>query len=234
MAESTYRMGFQAITIGQCFAQKLAAEFGMAVESFEYGCDISRYYPRKACKRSGVVFYAKPEAARRGFELGIMALEVFAAKRPDVEIHIYGERVGKLPFRCIDHGRISPEGLNYIYNRCYAGLSLSLTNVSLVTNEMLASGCIPVVNDSDLIRTDLQSPFVRYVQPYPHTLAAELESVVTAPDFDSLSRQASASVQSSSWDAAGARVDKIFRQALKSAETVAAYPAKAVDQCDCV
>jgi glycosyltransferase involved in cell wall biosynthesis len=214
LAESTYRMGFHAITIGTCFAQKLRAEFGMTVDCFEYGSDTSRYHPLQGTKRSGVVFYARPEAPRRGVELGLMAMEVFAARRPDVDLHFYGTKMGKLPFRFIDHGRVTPDELNRIYNSCYAGLSLSMTNVSLVPYEMLAAGCIPVVNDTIYTRTDLKSPFVRYAPTYPHAMASALEALVTIPDFESLSRAAAASVRSITWDEAGAKVDAILKRTL--------------------
>ncbi len=162
----------------------------------------------------GVVFYARRETARRGFELGLMALEMFAAHRPDVTIHIYGDKIGKLPFAFVDHGHVTPDELNDIYNRCHAGLSLSFTNVSLVALEMLAAGCIPVVNDAVEVRTDLDNPFVRYASAYPQALASELEAVVTTRDFDSLSRAAAESVCSATWEDAGATVDAILRRAI--------------------
>lgn len=215
LAENTYRMGFHAITIGHCFADKLISDFGMVVDSFAYGSDSTAYRRLDDSPRAGVVFYARPHAPRRGFELGMMALELFAARRPDVDIHIYGQKIGRQPFPCHDHGHVTPEQLNRIYNRCRAGLSLSFTNVSLVPLEMLAAGCIPVVNESAHIRADLANPFVRYAAPDPHALAAALEEIVTAPDFDSLSRAAAASVRRTTWNAAGARVDAILRRALQ-------------------
>jgi O-antigen biosynthesis protein len=214
LAESTYRMGFHGISIGRCFADKLGTEFGMTVETFKYGCDVSRYRRLQTSQRLGIVFYARRETARRGFELGLMALEVFAARRPDVEIHIYGDKIGKLPFAFVDHGHITPDEINGIYNRCYAGLSLSFTNVSLVALEMLAAGCIPVVNDTIQVRTDLDNSFVRYAPPYPQALAAELEAVISVPDFDSWSIAAAASVSSTTWEDAGASFDGIVRRAL--------------------
>jgi glycosyltransferase involved in cell wall biosynthesis len=221
LAENTYRMGFHGITVGSCFADKLKTEFNMAVDSFEYGCDTSRYHRLQNSKRSGVVFYARRETARRGFELGLMALEVFAARCPNIEIHIYGDEMGNLPFTFVDHGRVTPDKLNELYNSCYAGLTLSFTNVSLVALEMLSAGCIPVVNDSVLVRTDLKSSFVQYAMPYPLALALALEKVVLTQDFDSLSRGAAASVRGSSWDDVGATVDAIFRRALEvSPQTV--------------
>jgi len=40
----------------------------------------------------------QPEAPRRAFELGLMALQLFAERHPDITIHFYGNRIGKLPF----------------------------------------------------------------------------------------------------------------------------------------
>jgi O-antigen biosynthesis protein len=214
LAESTYRMGFHGVSIGKCFADRITAEFGMTVETFKYGCDISRYCRIPGSKRSAIVFYARRETARRGFELGLMTLEVFAARRPDVEIHVYGDKLGKLPFKFVDHGHITPDEINKIYNQCYAGLSLSFTNVSLVALEMLAAGCIPVVNDTIYVRTDLENSFVRYAPAYPQALAAELEAVIDTQDLDSLSAAAAASVHSTTWDEAGATVDVILRRGL--------------------
>jgi glycosyltransferase involved in cell wall biosynthesis len=214
MAENTYRMGFHAITAGKWLAQKLNSEFGMSADSFDFGCDTSTYHRSGVSARSGLVFYARPEATRRGFELGLLAMEIFAARRPDIDLHFYGDKMGKLPFRFIDHGHISPARLNEIYNRCYAGLSLSLTNVSLVPHEMLAAGCIPVVNDAVQNRIVLDNPFVRYASPYPQALADELEALVTNPAFDSLSRSAAASVRGATWDQAGETVDSILRYSL--------------------
>jgi hypothetical protein len=144
-----------------------------------------------------------------------MALEIFAARHPEIELHFYGAKMGDPPFRVIDHGRVTPDERNDIYNRCYAGLSLSLTNVSLVPHEMLAAGCIPVVNDAVHNRIVLDNPFVRYAPPYPQALASELEELVTTRDFDSLSRAAAISVRAASWDDAGATVDAIFGRALE-------------------
>ena len=215
LAENTYRMGFHGITAGRWLAQKLTAEFGMSADSFEFGSDTSCYHRLENSDRRGIVFYARPEAARRGFELGLMAIEIFAARHPEVEIHFYGDKMGKLPFRFVDHGRVSPGELNDIYNRCYAGLSLSLTNVSLVPHEMLAAGCIPVVNEAAHNRIVLDNPFVHYVPAYPGALALELEQLVMTRDFDSLSRAAAKSVHGVSWDDAGATVDAIFRRTVE-------------------
>jgi hypothetical protein len=214
LADCTYRMGFHAITAGRFLAAKLSAEYGMAADAFDFGCDSAYHLVEGAGVRDGIVFYAKPETARRAFELGVMALQLFAERHPDITIHFYGSRVGKLPFPFENHGLLRPNELNSIYNRCLAGLSLSMTNVSLVPHEMLSAGCIPVVNDAEHNRIVLDNPFVRYAHPTPHTLADALSDVVTTKDFATLAASASASMSSASWEEAGRIVEQSVRRAL--------------------
>jgi O-antigen biosynthesis protein len=221
LAENTYRMGFHAITAGKWLAQKLSTEFHMAADYFNFGCDTEIYRRSANTRRSGIVFYARRGATRRGFELGLMALEMFSSRRPNIDIHFYGEKIGKLPFRIIDHGHVTPEELNAIYNQCFAGLSLSLTNVSLVPHEMLAAGCIPVVNDASHNRIVLDNSFVHYAPAHPQSLADALESIVLNPHFESLSQHAAASVSGTTWDDAGEAVDKALRRALITESAIA-------------
>jgi glycosyltransferase involved in cell wall biosynthesis len=186
----------------------------MAADAFDFGCDSAYHLVDGAGVRNGIVFYAKPGAPRRAFELGLMALQLFAQRHPDITIHFYGSRIGKLSFPFENHGLLSPNELNRIYNRCLAGLSLSMTNVSLVPHEMLSAGCIPVVNDAEHNRIVLDNPFVRYVPPTPHALADALGDVVATKSFATLAASASASVSSASWEEAGRTVEQSIRRAL--------------------
>lgn len=215
LAENTYRMGLHAITAGAWLAQKMSVDYQMAADAFKFGSDTDRYRNLKGT-RHGIVFYARREAARRAFELGMMALELFAERRPDIEIHTYGNKLGTLAFPHHDHGHVTPSRLNEIYNRCYAGLSLSLTNVSLVPHEMLASGCVPVVNEGEQNRLVLDNAFIRYAPLDPHSLVTALEGVIDTPNFAALSEAGAASVHACSWDEAGAEVDGIIRRALST------------------
>jgi O-antigen biosynthesis protein len=224
LAENTYRMGFHIITIGSSLAPKLRGEFGCTVDTLDFGCDLTKYHRRSDVARSGIVFYARREFARRGYELGMMALELFASRNPAIEIHIYGDSIGSVPFRCVQHGRVTPESLNEIYNRCYAGLTISFTNLSLVPQEMLAAGCIPVVNDTPMVRADLKSPYVRFASCHPHSLANALEAVVRSPNFDQVSRLASASVQTVSWEQCGDQADNLIRRAIYKLQPEARPP----------
>ncbi|WP_247403824.1 glycosyltransferase family 1 protein [Bradyrhizobium sp. 176] len=217
IAENTYRMGFHGITAGAWLAQKLSREYGMQTDYFPFGCDMSHYRHDPACRRLAVAFYVRTGTSRRGTELGLLALELFARRQPQIQIHLFGERLEDLPFKCINHGPVSPAKLNEIYNQSFAGLCLSFTNLSLVPYEMLAAGCIPIVNDAEHNHIVLgNSPHVRYSVPTPHALATALEDIVRTSDFGALSQNAAESVKSATWDHAGAAVDAAFRRALHS------------------
>jgi hypothetical protein len=214
LAEDTYRMGFHGVTAGRWLAETLHADYGMDADAFDFGCDTARYRRDDDAVRDGVVFYARDDAPRRACELGLLALELFARRHPEVTIHLFGGRPGRAPFRHIEHGRIRPDDLDALYNRCAAGLSLSMTNVSLVPFEMMASGCLPVVNDAPHNRIVLDSPHVTYAPPSPRALADALERIVTAPDQDVKSAAAAAWTQSRSWSAAGALLERVLEREL--------------------
>jgi glycosyltransferase involved in cell wall biosynthesis len=217
IAENTYRMGFHGITAGAWLAQKLSRKYGMQTDYFPFGCDMSHYRHDPACQRSAVAFYVRTGTPRRGTELGLLALELFARRQPQIQIHLFGERLEDLPFKCINHGLVNPAKLNEIYNQSFAGLCLSFTNLSLVPYEMLAAGCIPIVNDAEHNRIVLgDNPHVRYSPPTPHALAAALEDIVHTSGFSALSQTAAESVKSTTWDHSGAAVDAAFKRALNS------------------
>ena len=222
LAENTYRMGFHGITAGAWLAEKLVQDFAMPADFFPFGCDTTRYFLKGEQKRKGVAFYARASTPRRGVELGLLALEILAARRPDVEIHLFGGEVEGVSFRHVSHGVVTPGGLNDIYNRCFAGLCLSLTNVSLVPVEMLAAGCIPVVNDARHNRMVLDNPLVRYSTPTPHALADALEAVMSAPP--ETAARAAGSVLSTSWDDAGEAVASCLRRTIDQARASERQP----------
>ena len=203
-AEDTYRLGFRALTAGRWLADELASRYGMVTASFDFGVDAQRYRlaPAPGTRRDGVAFYAKAGAPRRASQLGMLALQVLARDHPGVPIHLYGEEPRPRPFRCTDHGIVSPDELNRIYNRCAAGLSLSLTNVSLVPHEMLAAGCIPVVNDAEHNRVVLDNPHVVYAEPAAFALADAIAALLDG-DTGERARVAASSVTRASWADAG-------------------------------
>lgn len=214
LAENTYRMGFHAITAGPWLAEKLSSDFGMAADHFQFGCDTDVYsLPRSSC-RDGVAFYARAATPRRATEIGLLALRLLAQRMPDLKVHIFGEKVGAIAPGFIDHGQVDHRRLNDIYGRCHAGLSLSLTNTSLVPFEMLAAGCIPVVNDSRHNRMVLDNPHVVLAPPSPHQLADALAAVVASGDAEGRAAAAAGSIASRSWKGAAETVAEVVRRSI--------------------
>lgn len=206
MAEDTYRFGFTGITAGRWLAEKLEREFGMHCDFFEFGADRDVYFPVPDTTREGVAFYTKPSVARRGHELGMLALARFHELRPDAKIHIYGDSPQPQPFPFVDHGKQSPQALNKIYNSCRVGLSLSFTNVSLVPWELLASGTVPVVNDAEHNRTVLDNGKVIWAQPSPDSIAHAMDRAYALHTGGTFSAELARSTANASWHSAAERV----------------------------
>jgi len=218
LAEATYRFGFHGLAAGPWLAQLLRERYGMSADYFDFGCDLDRYTLDPSVEHTGVCFYARPSTPRRAFELGIATLKLLAERHPEVDIHTYGEAIPRLPLAATNHGVLAPDDLNHLYNRCVAGLALSASNVSLVPHEMLASGCIPVVNDADHNRIVLDNPQVVYAPATPFDLANALSTLVTrsAPERAMAAEAAAASVRASSWADAGTVIDGVVRRVVET------------------
>jgi glycosyltransferase involved in cell wall biosynthesis len=212
LAEATYRFGFHGITAGRWLAQLLRRDYGMPADHFDFGADLDRYTLNGAGEREGVCYFCRPSTPRRAHELAVVALDLFAGRHPEVTIHTYGELPRALPFATTDHGLMTPEQLAALYRRCVAGLVLSATNVSLVPHEMLACGCIPVVNDAEHNRVVLDNEHVAYAPATPFELAQALSRLVSGPaaEASATARTAAASVDSMSWEESGRQLEGIL------------------------
>jgi hypothetical protein len=210
LAEDSYRFGFRSIALGEMVAQLLQNEVGVGSDVTEFGCDTSVYRPVPGHARTGIVCFVRPDFPRRGYWLARLALNRFHELHPTIEIHLYGATVDGLTFPATQHGRLSPGELNELYNTCIAGLVLSFTNISLVPEEMLAAGTVPVMNDSAHARVVLQNKHAVWATATPHALAAALSEVVMRPPGVVSPRIISESVQSSGWTTAQADIVRII------------------------
>jgi hypothetical protein len=222
LAEATYRFGFHGVTAGRWLAQMLTRDYGMSAEHFDFGCDVEHYKLDRALEdrlmRTGVCYYCRPGTPRRAYELAMMALDLFAAARPNVEIHLFGRPAGRVGFRATDHGLLTPEQLNALYNRCIAGVCLSATNSSLVPHEMLAAGCIPVVNDAGHNRMVLDNDHVAYSLATPFHLSQALTALVdrSASERTAAALAAAESVRSTTWAQAAIRFEQVVRSTVET------------------
>ena len=216
LAENTYKMNFHGITAGGWLSKKLSTDYGMACDNYDFGVDLNRYTLANKGKRKEIFFYARPITARRGFELGIMALQIFHEKMPDYTINLAGWDVSEydIPFPYVNMKSLSLDELNEVYNKCAAALVISLTNMSLLPLELLAAGTIPVVNDGANNRLVSDNPFIAYSDSSPSALADTLIKAVTRKDAEAYAAKAAASVEGSSWQESCEKFEKVITREL--------------------
>lgn len=218
LAENTYRFGFYGVTAGGWLAAKLKRDYAMDTDFFNFGADSELYKLQNTGKRNEIFFYARPSTERRGFEMGIMALELFHREHPEVSINMGGWDVSDydIPFPYNNLKTLEVEELNEIYNRCSAALVMSLTNMSLLPLELLSSGTIPVVNDGENNRLVSNNSFIAYSPNNPVALANHLAEIVERSEAEVYAQKASASVQSTTWEESGRKFVGIVEREVRN------------------
>ncbi len=162
LAERSYQLGFRHIASGPWCSLMLREKFDLDVPFFRFPVDRQVYHPTAGAQethesRRRVIFFAKPEAPRRCYPLGLDALRIVHTTMPDVEIVLFGSdqvSSSELGFAHNNVGLIRDlTELARLYQSATVGVAFSTTNPSLVPYEMMACGC-PVV-DLDYGRNDV-------------------------------------------------------------------------------
>ena len=179
LAERTYGLGMPCIAASPWLAGLLEHRYGATASPFELGVDPAEYHPQPGVPRRAdtIVFYARDFTPRRALELGLLALERLVAERPGLRVVLFGthNRV-RAPFSFEQLGVESTERLRRLYSEATVGLSLSLTNYSLIPNEMLACG-LPVVELAGRASEGvygIDGSVITLAEPDPHAIAAAL------------------------------------------------------------
>jgi len=217
LAENTYKFGFYGVTAGNWLATKLHGDYGMQTDYFDFGADKKTYSYINNSSRTEIFFYARPYTERRGFEMGIMALEIFHQQNPEIAINLAGWDVSDydIPFPYNNLQTLEIQDLNELYNKCAAALVMSLTNMSLLPLELLSSGVIPVVNEGENNTLVSNNPYIEYTANNPAALAEALSRIVKRKDLSAFSKAASESIPSTSWDESGSKFVKIVEREVR-------------------
>jgi glycosyltransferase involved in cell wall biosynthesis len=216
LAENTYRFALHGVTLGKWLADKLHEEYGMVCDAVDLGVDSTEYYLTNPKPRRKVLFYTRPVSPRRGFELGILALEQFHKLHPEYEINLLGWDMSRydIPFPFVNNGILSPEKLNELYNQCAAGLVLSFTNMSLLPLELLSSGCQAVMNDADCTRQVSYAAQLRYADPNPAALATALYQAISDAEQPKVIKELADYAKHFQWVDSNQRIEKLLRREL--------------------
>jgi len=190
LAENTYRKGLYAITSGPWCEHVLKRDYGMEADSFRFPVDGEIYRPAAsgdASRAKRVLFFAKPEMARRCFLIGTMALQEFHRIRSDYEILFFGSGSAKqhpqpYPVTYLD---IVPtlDDLARLYATSAAGLVFSTTNPSLVPYEMMACG-LPVIDldrPGNEVNYDNRRDIALLADADPARMAADMAALLDDP-----------------------------------------------------
>ena len=185
-AENTYMMNYKGITAGKWLTKTISAKYNMPCNYFELSYPAEIYFPNPIFRRQKkkILFYARHVTPRRGFELGILALKKVKATIKDAHIVFIGwDSSGvHVPFQYENRGRLNFEDLAALYNEATVGVVLSLTNYSLLPQEMMACG-LPVIDiNRDNTTLSYDQGQVVLAEPDPNDLADKIIHLIQNPD----------------------------------------------------
>lgn len=217
LAENTYKMGLHGVSAGRWLARKLTADYGMSADFYDYAVDKAHYRFTNKKIRTEVLFYARPPTPRRATEFGLIVLAELKRLRPDVVVNMVGWDMSAydVPFDYVNHRALDIAQLNEIYNRCAAGLILSLTNMSLLPMEVMSSGVVPVVNDADNTRGVFESPYIEFVPMSPRAMAEKMIEIIDNPDQAKHADKIARSVRETNWADPGEQFNTGFMTAMQ-------------------
>ncbi len=221
-AQETYRQGMFHICSSPWLERLVREQYGGDASLFQFGVDHDTYFPRTIERnRDTVVFYGRAVTARRAVPLGLHALAELKRRRPRTRIVMFGDGKPTATSFAYDHvGIASHEQLAWLYSSAAVGLVLSMTNYSLVPQEMLACG-LPCV---DLAGFSAETVFgddgpVELADFDAGALASAIEHLLD--DDANWQRRSSAGlefVREHTWDAAAGQVEEGLREALRVRE----------------
>jgi O-antigen biosynthesis protein len=180
-AEESYRQGLPHVTAGPWLAYLLRERYGAVATHLDLGVDHDTYRPQPMARRDDtVVFYARRATPRRAVPLGLLALAELHRRRRDVRLVLFGEEHPirtSFPYR--HAGILSEPELAELYSEATVGVSLSLTNYSRVSQEMMACGLPCVELDTPSVRAALGEDDAVTLAPFdPLGLADAIDQLV--------------------------------------------------------
>lgn len=221
-AKETYTMGFFPICAGHWLRDLVAERYGARGTWFALGVDRSIYHPVDADRRRDtVIFYSRVSTERRATELGVLALEELVRRRPGARVVTFGQQAPLVTtFEYEALGVVPPGRLAVAYARATVGLCLSMTNYSLIPQEMMACGlpCVDLEGGSSEAMFGTQGP-VELAQADPLSIAGALEAMLADEQrWHARSEAGLEFVSGADWDHAARQVEAGLREALRREE----------------
>ncbi len=217
-AEATYGLDMHAICASPWLEGIVRDRYGRTTSRFDFGVDHDVYRPRPvARRRDTIALYGRDVTARRAVPLALLALQELKERRADLRVVAFGNKDEiDVPVDYEHLGILSPEELSWTFSEATVGLVLSLTNYSLIPQEMLACGlpCVDLAGISAEGVFGLDGP-VALSAFDPVAMADVLERLLN--DQDEWERRASAGVAfvaGRNWERAATQVEAGLRRAV--------------------
>ncbi|HET6509524.1 MAG TPA: glycosyltransferase family 4 protein [Baekduia sp.] len=212
-AEDSYRHDVYAITAGRWLADTMGELYGLPATSFDLGIDGERYQPDPSIARRTdvVVAYARSSTPRRGVPVALAALGELHRRRPRTEAWLFGHGGPPgvdFPYRNL--GVVPEAQLPAYYAEATVGLVLSMTNYSLVAQEMLSCGlpCVELDAPSVVKAFGRDGP-VDFAPLDPIAIADVLERLLTDADLRAARARGGAALRGQrTWDHAAEQVEQ--------------------------
>lgn len=222
-AENTYKFGFYGITAGDWLKDKLHNEYGMETASVGFSYDRNLYVPgEKKDRTKRIFFYARPVTARRGFELGLLALIELYHRIPDIEVIFAGWDVGnyEIPFVHLNGGIVELSKLSNLYSQCDMCLVLSSTNLSLLPLEIMASNSVVVSNCGANNEWLLNTENAILANYDPNDIADKMEYYLGHRDeLERIREEGRKFAEKTDWEVEADKAYEIFVRQIKHSET---------------
>jgi GT2 family glycosyltransferase/glycosyltransferase involved in cell wall biosynthesis len=186
LAADTYGRGLHCIAASPWLRDLLIERYRASADAFQLGVDHETYQPRDIPRRvDTVIYYSRHETGRRAVPIGLRALEELHRRRPDVRIMLFGsDNPVPTSFPHEHMGILSPKELSWLYSEATVGLCLSLTNFSLMPQEMLACG-LPCVELAGVSAESVFGPDgpIELAPLDPAGLAGGIERLLDDPEL---------------------------------------------------
>ncbi len=217
-AENTYRLGFHHLC-GSPWLEQMAGRYGGTTSRFSFGIEHDIYFPRDVeRRRDTVMLYGRDVTPRRAVPLALLALEELLERRPDTRVVSFGNKDEiAAPFSYEHLGVLSLEQLAWAFSEATVGLVLSMTNYSVIPQEMLACG-MPCVELGGISGEGIfgEDGGVAFADFSPLALADALERLLDDPvEWNRRSAAGLAWAEGRTWDLGAEQVEAGIREALR-------------------
>ncbi|WP_354699214.1 hypothetical protein DSM112329_04924 [Paraconexibacter sp. AEG42_29] len=221
-AEQTYALGFHHLC-GSPYLEAMVTRYGGTSSRFSFGIELDTYYTRDTPRETDtIVMYGRDSTPRRAVPLAIMAVQELLERRPQTKVLSFGANYPiYTPFPYEDLGVLTLDELAWTFSRATVGLVLSMTNYSVIPQEMLACG-LPVVELAGVSGEGIfgEDGGVTFAPFDPVALADRLEKLLDdRAEWERRSAAGREWAQGRTWELGAQQIEAGLREALRQAHS---------------